>query len=254
MILRLGLSVAAAASSASILICAALVAGCGGSGDDDSPGPTAGQGEIGTPLAAANGDQPGIVEPGAEAPEAGVIEGAPDASGLNELAPPDEEALADGAGSCGAVDAVPTAATLPETSQAIRCLLNAERSSRGLGSLSSNGRLRQASAGHSSDMVARKYFQHSSPQGKTMLDRIRASGYIRARSGFTVGENLGWGSGTLASPRALVSAWMNSPAHRANVLQGRYREIGIGLTMGAPSGGVQGAAITATTDFGRIRR
>ena len=84
-----------------------------------------------------------------------------------------------------------------------------------------------------------------------MLDRIRAAGYLKARASFTVGENIGWGSGTLSAPRALVKAWMASPPHRANILQGKFRELGVGLTLGAPAPGIPGTAITATTNFGR---
>ena len=44
---------------------------------------------------------------------------------------------------------------------------------------------------------------------------------------------------------------MNSPPHRANILQSKFRELGVGLTLGAPATGVAGTAITATTNFGR---
>jgi uncharacterized protein YkwD len=230
------------------------LAACGG----DDEGPTAaetGRSDVGAPLVATNEDGTGVVTPDAqEGPTAGVVEGGPDQSALDDIAPPDEEALANGSGTCGAADTVPSSGTLRETSQAILCLLNAERTSRGVGRLRMNARLGRAAAGHSRDMVARRYFQHDSADGKTMLDRIKAAGYVRGNSVFTVGENIGWGSGSLASPRALVRAWMNSPPHRANVLQGRFRELGVGLVIGAPAAGVSGTAVTATTNFGRLSR
>jgi uncharacterized protein YkwD len=233
-------------------VSAAALAACGG----DTEGPTAAdtdRSDVGAPLVATNEGSTGVVTPDAEeGPTAGVVEGGPDQSSLDDIAPPDEEALANGSGTCGAADSVPSSGTLRETSQAVLCLLNAERSSRGLGRLRMNSRLGRAALGHSRDMVNKRYFQHDSADGKTMLDRIKAAGYVRRNAVFTVGENIGWGSGSLASPRALVRAWMNSPPHRANILQGRFRELGVGLVIGAPAAGVTGTAVTATTNFGRV--
>ena len=235
-------------------VSAVALAACGGDGEGPTAGET-GRTDVGSPLVATNEGVTGVVTPDAqEGPTAGVVEGGPDESGLDEIAPPDEEALANGAGTCGAADSLPSSGTLRETSQAVLCLLNAERTSRGLGRLRMNSRLGRAARGHSRDMVSRHYFQHDSADGKTMLDRIKAAGYVRRNSVFTVGENIGWGSGPLASPRALVRAWMNSPPHRANILQGRFRELGVGLVIGAPATGVSGAAVTATTNFGRLSR
>jgi uncharacterized protein YkwD len=69
---------------------------------------------------------------------------------------------------------------------------------------------------------------------------------------WTVGENLAWGTGTLASPRATVDAWMHSADHRENLLDRGFADVGIGIAAGAPeelvadeSGG------TYVTDFGR---
>jgi uncharacterized protein YkwD len=240
-------------ASVALVLCTIALAACGGEGQE---GPTAAEtarSDVGTPLTATNDGAGGVVAPGAtNAPSAGVVEGGPDQSQLDDIAPPDEEALANGTGSCGAVDAEPSAATLGETSQSILCLLNVERTSRGLARLTMNSRLTRAAKGHSDDMVQHVYFAHDAQNGGSMLDRIKAAGYLKSRSSFTVGENIGWGSGTLAAPRSLVKAWMNSPPHRANILQSKFRELGVGLTLGAPAAGITGTAITATTNFGRL--
>jgi uncharacterized protein YkwD len=233
-----------------VTICAVLLAGCGG----DKPAPSARNGAIGSPVAASNQRGSGIVVPAGQAPRAGVVEGAPDQDAPARLAPPDEQALADGAGSCGATTAVPSPSTLAVISQSILCLLNVERATRGLPALKSNQVLARASVGHSSDMVRNGYFEHNTPQGVTLVDRVRSVGYVKPRTSWTVGENIAWGSGTLASAGALVDAWMKSPPHRANILQRSYREVGVGLVMGAPTPGVSGQAVTATTDFGRVTR
>ena len=67
-------------------------------------------------------------------------------------------------------------------------------------------------------------------------------------NGFHIlGENIGWGSGSLATPRSMVNAWMHSAPHRHNILDGRYRSVGVGVAFGAPVGG---SGASYTTDFG----
>src|SRR5438128_1825537 len=62
-------------------------------------------------------------------------------------------------------------------------------------------------------------------------------------------ENIAWGSLDWATPRAIMRSWMNSPPHRANILNRSFRDIGIGVARGAPVSGVSNAA-TYVTDFG----
>jgi uncharacterized protein YkwD len=141
---------------------------------------------------------------------------------------------ASAAGGCAGADAEPSRATEDQAATATLCLLNAERAERGLGRLGRDDRLAAAAQRHARDMVARSYFAHVSPAGSSPLDRIRTTGYIPSAGRWIVGENLGWGTGRMATPREIVAAWMGSPTHRANVLQGRYREIGLGVLTGNP--------------------
>ncbi len=90
-------------------------------------------------------------------------------------------------------------------------------------------------------MVRRHYFGHGDFAG-----RIRRAGY----RGWTLGENIAWGSLQWSTPAAIVDMWMHSPGHRANILRPQFREIGIGIAVGAPQRCVGGAA-TYTTDFGK---
>ena len=175
----------------------------------------------------------GRIRPGAGAPPRGVREGV------------------DGAASCGAVDAQPTAESMGAVSGATLCLLNLERTSRGLVALAPNAKLNQAADAQAADMVARKYFAHESPEGTSPADRIRSTGYIPADASWTVGENLAWGTGALATPAAIVRAWMNSPGHRDNLLKPDYREIGLAIRLGVPKEGLDGGATYATT-FGAV--
>jgi uncharacterized protein YkwD len=130
------------------------------------------------------------------------------------------------------------------------CLLNHVRARRGLRRLHLHRRLGRAARSHSADMARRGYFSHNTLSGGSFLDRIRHAGYLRHARQWMVGENIAWGTGRLATPRAIVRAWMHSPGHRANILNGRFREIGVGITYNAPVHVAGRPAATYTTDFG----
>ena len=153
---------------------------------------------------------------------------------------------------CANADIDPNPGNVEVVRAAILCLHNQLRADRGLPLLKENAKLRRAALGHSNDMVSRGYFEHTTPGGATMVDRITAARYVNPRVGWALGENLAWGTGSLATPRAIMRAWMDSPGHRAHVVKRAYREIGIGVVTGVPSDRGNGATYTA--DFGVIRR
>ena len=163
-----------------------------------------------------------------------------------------EKVVARAAAECPDADLDPDATNLGRIRTAILCLHNQIRAERGLPLLKENPRLRSAALGHSNDMVSRGFFEHTTPNGVTMVQRIRAARYTSPRFGWALGENLAWGTGSLATPRAIMKAWMESPGHRANVVKRAYREIGIGVVAGVPSDRDSGATYTA--DFGVIRK
>jgi uncharacterized protein YkwD len=134
------------------------------------------------------------------------------------------------------------------------CLINRERVTRGEQPLRPNSRLRRAAQGHSNSMAFEDYFEHVGPQGQTPLVRLRDAGYISSsRVGYEIGENIAWGTLYLATPRAIVAAWMASPGHRANILDPRYRETGIGVSAHPPSSLAHGQpGAIYTQDFGVI--
>ena len=153
-----------------------------------------------------------------------------------------------------AVAAAPASAAPPCTASATSartttlCLINAERVAHGARPLKLEKRLSRAALRHSRDMVANRYFAHESRSGAGFSARIASTGWMHGRSRWNVGENLAWGSGALATPRAIVRAWMHSAGHRHNILQPRFHVIGIGIGAGAPTG--NGSGKTYTTDFG----
>ena len=133
--------------------------------------------------------------------------------------------------------------------RATLCVLNAERDRHGLRPLRLHRRLSVAARRHAQDMAAKNYFDHTSLDGSSFVDRIRRAGYMRGARRWAVAENIAWGSGGQATPRAIGRAWMKSPGHRANLLSSSYREIGVGVAPGAPMSGV-GSGATYATDFG----
>ena len=151
--------------------------------------------------------------------------------------------------SCTGADADPVETPREAIARSTVCLLNEERTGRGLGDLRLNPRLSDAARAHSSDMVTKHYFDHVSRGGRDVVDRLTRTGYLGAARSWIVGENLAWGSGGRSTPREIVKAWMNSSGHRQNILTGRFREIGIGVVVGTPADGAPEGA-TYTTTFG----
>lgn len=158
-----------------------------------------------------------------------------------------------GAGHCANASLMPTKANLKLIRTATLCLINRERTRRGERPLRPNGRLRRAAQAHSTSMAFGDYFEHLGPRGQTPLARLRAVGYVSSskRIGYEVGENIAWGTLSLATPRAIVATWMASPGHRANILDPHYRETGIGVSPHPLASRAHGqAGAIYTQDFG----
>jgi uncharacterized protein YkwD len=224
------------------------VTGCGGGGSKQSakpvnPAPSQGGGVVKT-------------EPtkGLIGPVATLVNGKLTVVGHTAPLSPKENQPTDaqrngvaGSGACASTSANPAPSNLRAMSAAIRCLLNAERAAKGLPKLHTNGKLGRAAHAWANRMVAGRFFAHEAGSSSP-LSRIKRTGYVRGN--WTVGENLAWGSGALATPRSIVNGWMHSPPHRANILYAKFRDIGIGIRLGAPGANLSGGA-TYVTDFGR---
>ncbi len=154
---------------------------------------------------------------------------------------------------CTGADAVPAAATLERARAATLCLLNAERTRRGLRRLRDEPALRRSAQAYAADMARRDFFSHTSPDGGDLLDRLRGPRrYLDGARSWRVGENLAWGAEADATPRRIVAAWMASPGHRANVLAAGFRESGLGVALGAPvQDAPAGTAVTVAHHLGR---
>jgi uncharacterized protein YkwD len=138
--------------------------------------------------------------------------------------------------SCENTQLMPEPGNLGLVRAAVLCLVNKERAQNGVAPLRTNNLLEQAAEGHSRELISADYFAHVSPSGETPVDRVRQTGYIPGPSvGYVIGENLAWGTYSLATPAAIVSAWIASPGHLANILESQYTETGIGVVPQVPS-------------------
>lgn len=165
-------------------------------------------------------------------------------SGCGQAAPTATTADRDG---CAESGRVPTAATATTARVATVCLINAERTRRGLSALVADPGLEGAAEAHSLDMARRDYFEHDTPEGVKPWMRITRQGY-RAQ---LVGENLAWGEAHKGTPVEAMRLWMQSDGHRANLLEARYTQIGVGLAFDSPEPRPSGrAAVIYTTTFG----
>ena len=156
-------------------------------------------------------------------------------------------------GKCRDSGLSPGSSDLEAVRAATLCLVNRERAQHGERALHWNSHLVKSAQSHTESMAFGNYFEHIAPDGETPLARMRHDGYIySSHLGYEVGENIGWGSLWLGTPRAVVAAWMASPGHRANILDRRFRDTGIGVSphLGTLAQGQRGGIYTQ--DFGVI--
>lgn len=233
------------------MVLAALASGCGGGSDvsGSRPATTArSQGPAATVTPQASDGRLGgavVARPGETQLKGGVER----ITGRGVRSPRRPNGGVGAEANCADPELQPTPQNLEQVSEAIFCLMNAMRANAGLPALAQQDQLGRASVEHSQEMATQKYFAHDSLDGRDVVARLTNVGYIPKTGDWVIGENLAWGTGTLATPKALVDAWMNSSAHRENLLAPDYREVGMGVVFGSPSKTADGG-ITVTTDFG----
>ena len=239
-----------------VLVASLVLAGCGSS---DSPGADAGSpapraAAPGGPLqvGATDGRLGDAITDSKAGREQRLSRGASLTPAGSQVDPRERDGI--GAGTrCPHADLQPDATSVATIAEATLCMLNGERADRGMGALKLHNDLQRAALSHAGDMVERSFFSHTGRGGSQVADRIRAAGYMQGVLQWTVGENLAWGTAELGTPRAIVSAWMGSAGHRANILRAGYREIGLGVVAGNP-GSDSGAGATYATEFGSVTR
>ncbi|WP_435738241.1 CAP domain-containing protein [Cellulosimicrobium sp. PMB13] len=186
--------------------------GTPGTGASASGPPASGVPTAETPAA----DAPPPAEEPAPQTEPSPVPGTPGAP-AGEGAPPPAAAPT---ATPPTVAAAPGPGVLSAEGAAVVELTNAERAAAGCGPLAVDDRLTAAAQLHSEDMLAQDYFDHTSLDGRSPWDRAEAQGYENPGA-----ENIAKGQ---ATAEEVVRAWMDSPGHRANILDCDLREIGVG--------------------------
>jgi uncharacterized protein YkwD len=155
-------------------------------------------------------------------------------------------------GACPDADLQPGTDTLARVGSAIVCLLNEERFARDTRGLRQDVRLDRSSTAHSADMVEHHYLAHEQPGRPRLRDRVATARYFDGAWSGLYSENVGAAPAGAASAAELVRAWMGSPSHRANVLDGRFRHIGVGIAFADPDPAFYAdhPSVVFTTDFG----
>jgi uncharacterized YkwD family protein len=119
--------------------------------------------------------------------------------------------------------------TVTNYEQQVLVLCNQIRAQNGLPSLTMNWQLERMGRIKAQEMASKKYFSHTSPVYGTPFQMMKSFGISYTYAG----ENIAAGQPT---PQAVVTSWMNSPGHKANILSKNYTQIGIGYASGGPYG------------------
>jgi uncharacterized protein YkwD len=149
--------------------------------------------------------------------------------------------------SCPNAQLQPTRANLAAIDAATFCLIEQVRAANHLQPLLYSPPLQGVATGQTRDMVAGDYFGDNSISGLTPMQRILATPYPSHAKRVNSAQNIGWATGPLATPAAMVQAWMHSQPHREIILTARFRDIGVGVMPAAPSSlarGLHGATYT----------
>ena len=129
--------------------------------------------------------------------------------------------------------------------------INVTRGRRGLRPLRLSSALTAAADQHSQSMAQKGYFSHDSANGGSFFKRIASFYTYRGYSNWSAGENILYSTPDI-DPAGALRLWMNSPEHRANLLNRSWREIGLGAVHSSSAPGVyNGDEVTiVTADFG----
>jgi uncharacterized protein YkwD len=154
---------------------------------------------------------------------------------------------------CANADSLPTKLTADQAQATTLCLMNAQRTARGLRPLRLQPTLDKVATDFAAQMAAERFFDHVSPGGSTLVSRVKSTSYLSRVTGWSLGENIAWGTGELSTARATVKGWMKSPPHRSNLLSSEFTEVGIGLADGGATAAVnpKRRGTTYVTDFGK---
>jgi uncharacterized protein YkwD len=135
--------------------------------------------------------------------------------------------------SCPHANAQPHTTSLANLRTAMRCLVNNKRTRHHLPALKDNTRLASAARRHTKVMLQKDCFKHRCPGESPLGKRIKRSGYLRGAKHYFYAEDLGFDR----TPKRMIQRLINSRYNRRNILDGDFRDVGVGVGWGAPRKG-----------------
>jgi uncharacterized protein YkwD len=156
------------------------------------------------------------------------------------------------AAKCRFAHRAPNEASRKHARQAVVCLVNKMRRHHGRRGLHVRGALNESGKRHSSYMRRHSCFSHQCPGERNLIGRVEATSYLPCGCSWRLGENIARGTRTAGTPAAIVRAWMHSPPHRAEILDRRLRDVGVGVVWGR-RGNRHARMGNYTADFGYRR-
>jgi uncharacterized protein YkwD len=139
------------------------------------------------------------------------------------------------ASTCRGANLQPSASDARAAVTATLCLVNRLRAAHGLRPLRANAQLDGVAAGQVASMVREDWFADDRPTGQTPLTLVARTRYAAHAPGFSVGQNIAWGTGSYATPAHIVAEWLASAPHREVMLAAGYRDVGAGVMPAVPA-------------------
>ena len=134
---------------------------------------------------------------------------------------------------CPGDEQIPTVATAAQAAASLTCDINVLRDRNGLKPLRWEWRLWTAAQRQANDMAQHEFIAHAGSDGSGLLDRVTRTGYTDSAAAPFMLENIDWASAPKSSPLATAFGWMDSPAHRENMLDPDMEDLGVGVAEGA---------------------
>ncbi len=151
-------------------------------------------------------------------------------------------------GGCHNADAAPNEASAKQFKDAVECLVQIERLSRGKSELKVDRKLNKVAKNHTNVMLANDCFKHACPGEGSLTKRLKQIGYLKGNT-WAYAENIGYEH----TPSKMVDAWMADSYHRGNILSNKWEDLGVAAGKGAPvSGKPDSYFVTYTVEFGTV--
>jgi uncharacterized YkwD family protein len=195
-------------------------------GSNQGTTPTTGSNQGTTPTTGSNQSTTPTTESDKGTPTAESNQGSKPATGSNYGTKPttgSNQGSTSNTGSNTSASTNSNSSSVSQFEQKVIELTNAERAKEGLKALQADTKLMQSARLKSDDMAKNNYFDHTSPTYGSPFDQMKSLG-ISYKS---AGENIAQGQKT---PQEVVQAWMDSPGHRANIMNASYTHIGVGYS------------------------